>query len=271
MPRSHSPPVPVYDIDEIFASFTIEERLYYNITSDDDNDIPPPARARHTNHPTPNADPLPPSRRSRRPPQAAAASARAQRATPATSNTDPPPSYEESQSQSQPAVARPNAPNALGTSPRPARRRIVAYVVFRGRRIGVFYSWHLVHQATSGLSFALQQGYASTELAIASFEVAQRHGWTFQSAAPSPVTLPRHAPLPIAPGDDLNAPGLFPREPNDPYYVVYAGINPGVFGTYLECALNVLAVPSSSHKRLPTYPEALRSFQIHTRGLSART
>ncbi|KAJ7601902.1 hypothetical protein DFH06DRAFT_1351896 [Mycena polygramma] len=269
MPRSHSPPVPVYDIDEIFASFTIEERLYYNITSDDDNDIPPPARAPTYKPPDAQRRPAPTQPTL----SASTAGSRSLSARPTRNpgNVQYRPSPQLRRKPEPPAVARPNAPNALGTSPRPARRRIVAYVVFRGRRIGVFYSWHLVHQATSGLSFALQQGYASTELAIASFEVAQRHGWTFQSAAPSPVTLPRHAPLPIAPGDDLNAPGLFPREPNDPYYVVYAGINPGVFGTYLECALNVLAVPSSSHKRLPTYPEALRSFQIHTRGLSART
>ncbi|KAJ7680854.1 hypothetical protein DFH06DRAFT_1120444 [Mycena polygramma] len=249
------PHVPLYDIDEMFgnddddlpegydiahimSTLTLRDlRQRVDLNADD-----PPAYSEHR--------PQTPRRQRaqavRHPPVQAVSSQSAQ-ATPSPVTQTP-----RRQRAQHPPVQR-----VIPQSPKSPK---AAYIVFRGRRVGVFYSWGQVAAATAGLSFAIQQGYATPELAIASFEVAQQHGWTYESATASPETLPRDAPLPIRLGDDPEG-GLFRRDPGDPFYVVYAGINPGVFGTYLECALNVLAVPASSHKRFPTYAEALRRFQ----------
>ncbi|KAJ7509960.1 hypothetical protein B0H11DRAFT_1900377 [Mycena galericulata] len=137
-----------------------------------------------------------------------------------------------------------------------------AYVVFRGRTIGVMHSWDQVEAAVSGVRFSLYQGYPTAALATAAFQLASEHGWTSEAEADSwsalPISISR-APSPIN-AQDSTAPTLIPRHPEDPWYVVYAGINPGIFPTFLECALNVLGIESSLHESVSTYDEAVAKF-----------
>ncbi|KAJ7865253.1 hypothetical protein B0H13DRAFT_1898646 [Mycena leptocephala] len=116
----------------------------------------------------------------------------------------------------------------------------VAYVVFRGRTVGIFRSWNDVEAATSGLRFALHQGYSVYEHAAAAFQLAQTNSWE--------------------PGSGRHDPRVGARLADDPWYVVYCGINPGVFATSVECALNVLGIRASVHKSFSTYAEAREDF-----------
>jgi hypothetical protein len=121
-------------------------------------------------------------------------------------------------------------------------------VVFRGQAIGVFDTWWVIQHllctpchrdflreqakhATSGVRFALHQGYPSREDATRAFEFARRKGWTCASLAwvTGPVSG-GDAPQPVV-QEDGAAVLLSGCQIGDPWYVVYAGINPGVFPT----------------------------------------
>jgi hypothetical protein len=82
--------------------------------------------------------------------------------------------------------------------------------------------------ATSGVSSALQQGYASRAAAQAAYTLAQANDWTCvlpttRSSFAAPTGLTRE------PRADSEL--LFPPERNDRWYVVYCGVHPGVFAT----------------------------------------
>jgi hypothetical protein len=145
-----------------------------------------------------------------------------------------------------------------------------AYVVFRGLEIGVFLTWYVlwsrtsppvffclaIHRdataaVTSGVRFSLQQGYSIVEHAHAAFEFAHRNGWTCRSAAWAATPVSRaDAPLPLPESDSDTPPShnsvLGRRPPAGRWYVVYAGINPGVFAT--QCVLPPLihVLPANS-------------------------
>jgi hypothetical protein len=95
----------------------------------------------------------------------------------------------------------------------------------------LLYSMHRAEakQATSGVSFSLVQGYPSREAATKAFDFARRRGWTCDSASwtPTPISA-EQAPLPVL-EERASRTSLVHRKPEDPWYVVYAGVNPGVF------------------------------------------
>ncbi|KAJ7160862.1 hypothetical protein C8R46DRAFT_1038080 [Mycena filopes] len=137
------------------------------------------------------------------------------------------------------------------------------YVVFRGRFIGVFDLWDDVVAATSGFRFALQQGYSSRQDAELAYQFAETHGWTSNSQTWTLTPLlSKDAPLPHpVPGKTASSPStLSYRETGAPWYIAYRGINPGVFGTFVECALNTLGVEGALHESVPTYEEAVAKF-----------
>ncbi|KAJ7606399.1 hypothetical protein DFH06DRAFT_1348108 [Mycena polygramma] len=240
-------PVPVYDLDEIIANLHIDDKPRPRIN----------VRATQTQR-KPDIVRTPP----RSPPPVSASAAPSP--TSPLYRVESPRKVVYTEHWSEAGKAIQSTPH---THVKAVRRRVkrhpprAAYVVFRGRRIGVFYTWAAVEEATKRFPGAICQGYAHEELAIAAFALAQHKGWTYMSNSPSPAAFPRLAPLPIVEGEDSSKTVLSPRELDDPYYVVYAGINPGVFPTYLECALNVLAIPDSYHESFPTYDEAVSSFK----------
>ncbi|KAJ7439886.1 hypothetical protein B0H11DRAFT_2253420 [Mycena galericulata] len=137
---------------------------------------------------------------------------------------------------------------------------VLAYVVFRGRTIGVMQSWPEVQAAISGVRFALHQGYPSLDLAKSAFDSPTFMAGLLKAdpGLPLPLSL-SCAPSPVD-AEQSAAPTLMHRSPDDPWYVVYAGINPGVFPTNVECALNVLGIRASLHESVPSYAEAKAKF-----------
>ncbi|KAJ7807606.1 hypothetical protein B0H14DRAFT_2609508 [Mycena olivaceomarginata] len=120
-----------------------------------------------------------------------------------------------------------------------------AYVVFWGQAIGVFDTWEQAKHATSGVRFALHQGYPSREEATRAFKFARRKGWTCASLAwvTGPVSG-GDAPQPVV-QEDGAAVLLSGRQIGDPC---------------VECALNVLGIRGSMHEKVPGFAEARDKF-----------
>ncbi|KAJ7470057.1 hypothetical protein B0H11DRAFT_2237973 [Mycena galericulata] len=259
IPPRASSPVPVYDIDEIWASLTLEEQEEGRC----------PTEPRHTSAPakqpsgkkkTPPSLPLPatPPRATHREPQPPPY------VTPTLYRFSSPTKSGYTPDWSEAAHAtQGTGGHAHAVHPKPAKRRGIkaAYVVFRGRSTGVMHTWAEVTDATSGLSFAVHQGYQSLAMAQTAFQHAVDQGWT--SSASEWSALPRSiasAPLPVADHTTLAVPELPTRQLSDRWYVVYAGVNPGIFPTNLECALNVLGIKRSVHESVATFAEAQAKF-----------
>ncbi|KAJ7040101.1 hypothetical protein C8F04DRAFT_1178205 [Mycena alexandri] len=276
--------LPVYDLDEIFATMTLDELAVVRSP----RALPRGQSFLHTPHQArlisscskepifPSAPP-PYSPRSS-PPSLPAAST-------------PPPA---------PAVRHviPRSPRSPSTPSAKSKPR--AYVVFRGRSIGVFDHWsafnyvfahyadhHIprpqAERAVSGFRFGIHQGYPTHERADAAFALAQANGWTYCGDAwtATPVAS-SHAPLPVTNEEGRReSDALLLRDPADPWYIVYAGVNPGVFPTLcvvaspvskftrstnglyfsVACALNVLGICGSAHQKAPSFAVARTRFE----------
>ncbi|KAJ7607210.1 hypothetical protein FB45DRAFT_877903 [Roridomyces roridus] len=136
------------------------------------------------------------------------------------------------------------------------------YVVFRGHTIGIKNTWAEVEQATLGFRFAQYQGYRSRAVAQATFLHAQQNGWTSTNPAWTAVPISAAlAPHPIADHQGNPSPPVIARrEAHQPWHIVYVGVHPGIFATYLECALNVLGIDGSWNDRAETFAEAQAKF-----------
>ncbi|KAJ7251187.1 hypothetical protein B0H12DRAFT_1234256 [Mycena haematopus] len=144
-------------------------------------------------------------------------------------------------------------------TPRGPKR--LAYTVFRGRTIGVFDTWVEAEAATSGMRFALHQGYSTRQQAEDAFAFAQGKGWTCESATWTAVPVSSaDAPQPVLDPTGPRSPLAAQRKTGDPWYVVYAGVNPGIFPTSLECALNVLGIKNALHEKVLGFREAREKF-----------
>ena len=79
----------------------------------------------------------------------------------------------------------------------------------------------------------MQQGFATITQAIRAFEYAQENSWTSTTSSNTGLSVDLNlVPKPLT-TDDPSVVGdrLRPREPEDWWYIVYVGINPGVFPT----------------------------------------
>ncbi|KAJ7847101.1 hypothetical protein B0H14DRAFT_2583748 [Mycena olivaceomarginata] len=190
------PPLPLYDLDEIIASLTLDDPPTSR--------TPPPSYRSH----------LPPSSPASSPPWTPHMPSRNAPSTATTYTYCSPGKSGVSNAWSEAGHA---TQGVLHSSVRavaksnPRRPKSKAYVVFRGLHVGVFEKWDDVMNATSGASCTLQQGYASRAAAQAVYALAQANDWTCvlpttrsSFAAPTGLTRePRDSEL------------LCPRERND--------------------------------------------------------
>ncbi|KAJ7100989.1 hypothetical protein C8R43DRAFT_1141251 [Mycena crocata] len=152
-------------------------------------------------------------------------------------------------------------------TPKKKRRKKAAHVVFYGRCPGTYTSWYGPDGAEAQVkhvSAAVHQGYESIPDAERAFEYASSMHWTGVrgSASPSQSVAPTQAipvlPLPL---HSLNNPGFNPlhgstRGPVQTWYIVYAGITPGIYLSFLECALNTVGLSTSAHDSVTLLAEA---------------
>ncbi|KAJ7159129.1 hypothetical protein C8R43DRAFT_948468 [Mycena crocata] len=115
---------------------------------------------------------------------------------------------------------------------------------------------------------SLHQGYSTLEEAHAAFAYAQAKNWTGvrrpRNLATPLASVPSRSVLALPTPLDSNS--LMPnnhnplhgtsRSPIRKWYIVYAGITPGICSSYLECALNTLGLSSATHDSTTTLTEA---------------
>ncbi|KAJ7053018.1 hypothetical protein C8F01DRAFT_1090098 [Mycena amicta] len=139
---------------------------------------------------------------------------------------------------------------------RQKKPRPVAYMVARGHRVCVSSSWDEVKRLTDGFSHNLFEGYPSLATAQAALEWLQSRRLTSSSQSWSPRE--EDIPLPCNSADDLAGHG--PREPSDAWHIVYVGINPGVFPTSAEAAVNVVGVKGGLRDHRDSYAAATEAY-----------
>ncbi|KAJ7074437.1 hypothetical protein C8F01DRAFT_1242677 [Mycena amicta] len=138
-------------------------------------------------------------------------------------------------------------------------RKYAAYAVIRGHEVGVQTSWAVVQQQIANFRFALQLGCKSVAEAQALVDFASAKGWTSASQGMRSRPVSRQLiPGPCTSATDLE--GRPPRKEHDPWYICYVGVNPGVYSSYLECALNTLGVSGNVHDHRDTFDAAVDEF-----------
>ncbi|KAJ7062394.1 hypothetical protein C8F01DRAFT_1252219 [Mycena amicta] len=125
----------------------------------------------------------------------------------------------------------------------------IVYMVARGHRVCVSSNWDEVKQLTSGFSHNLFEGYPSHAAAEAALEWLCSQRLTSSSQTWSPCT--EDIPMPCTSTHDLAGHGL--RAASDTWHIVYVGINPGVFPTSAEAAVNVVGVKGGLRDHRDTY------------------
>ncbi|KAJ7059365.1 hypothetical protein C8F01DRAFT_1085185 [Mycena amicta] len=137
------------------------------------------------------------------------------------------------------------------------------FVVFRSRSIGVKNNWTETQSETNNFSCAVFTGYHSQADATHAFAHADQQGWT--STTPrSPGQLlmePSDTPRPITAYDlTLFGDRIRTRGSSEKWFVVYIGIRPGVYATWLEAALNTKGIQGSVFHRTDSFELAMQKF-----------
>ncbi|KAJ7678329.1 hypothetical protein DFH06DRAFT_1317120 [Mycena polygramma] len=119
-----------------------------------------------------------------------------------------------------------------------------AYAVFFGRTPGWYNSWAETNSMVSGAQGTLFQAYPSEDAAQAAYTHAEARSWTgvcSPSSFPYQAIPERHRPTPAVISEPLS-----PLHCGT-WYVVYKGIVPGVYQSFLECGLNTIGISGSSY------------------------
>ncbi|KAJ7122479.1 hypothetical protein C8R46DRAFT_1050553 [Mycena filopes] len=122
-----------------------------------------------------------------------------------------------------------------------------AYGVFYGGKVGVFERWVDVNRSITGHGAAIHCGFPSVASAHAALSYARAQGWTGDStvsAAAEPVAARPYAKNPLNDGAD----GV--------WYAVCRGVVPGVYRSWLECALNTVGIRGNLSCSFGTQGEA---------------
>ncbi|KAJ7017741.1 hypothetical protein C8F04DRAFT_1278923 [Mycena alexandri] len=145
------------------------------------------------------------------------------------------------------------------------RRKNAAYVVFFGRAPGVYNDWSQAEAQVKGARPAIHQGYSTRAAAVAAFNYALDQGWTRvcgSGSFPLPFTV-QPAPLdslPI-PTSLMAAPSPLHGDGDGTWFVVFCGITPGVYESFLELSLNTTGLSCATYASFPTKSRAIAEFQ----------
>ncbi|KAJ7093761.1 hypothetical protein C8R44DRAFT_890665 [Mycena epipterygia] len=133
-----------------------------------------------------------------------------------------------------------------GSCRKKIRTKKAAYVVFAGRRFGVFFTWAETEPLVKGVPHSIFRGYTRVDEANTAFAYALQRSWVrLCDVRVEAATF--ELPLPILVPDALNA--LHTADTLDgTWYIVYRGITPGVYRSHLECQLNTLGVSGALHE-----------------------
>ncbi|KAJ7202753.1 hypothetical protein GGX14DRAFT_399134 [Mycena pura] len=233
--------LPVFDIDEIWESLTPEERGEGTTRrlevkkKGKQKAVPPPGPAPPPGPPLlsrPASQSLPPAPAHAALPKSAPLYVYSSPATPETETTHWYRAAHATQGVAGSGV------RAVVKSPRNKRQKHAAFVVFWGHSPGVKETWAETQAATSKFSCAIYQ---------------------------VPLDIAR-IPTPV-PDDRASIARLCSsRHSTDYWYVCFKGVNPGVFSTWIECALNIHGVKNATHQSFERYDIARREYETALSG-----
>ncbi|KAJ6463809.1 hypothetical protein C8R47DRAFT_1224966 [Mycena vitilis] len=143
---------------------------------------------------------------------------------------------------------------AGGTLSARRNKRSGAYGVFFGGEVGVFEKWSDTQRATTGHGLAIYHGFIDPTSAHAALAFARSKGWTGDSSAPSTAPTQSASPLPFATSYNENP--LNSGTTKNLWYAVCRGVVPGIYRSYLECALNTCGVKGNLSCAFDTREEA---------------
>ncbi|KAJ7080720.1 hypothetical protein C8R43DRAFT_965690 [Mycena crocata] len=143
-----------------------------------------------------------------------------------------------------------------------------AFAVFCGFLPGVYLTWAEAEAQVKGASGCLFKGYKSEAAAMAAFEYALQRSWTRTCQPRGAALRERVEPIAIpalpTPMGMLDAPNPLHGDPSDVgsrWYIVYAGITPGVYQSQLECGLNTVGLSCAAHDSCTRKEVAIARFQ----------
>ncbi|TRM63044.1 hypothetical protein BD626DRAFT_368110, partial [Schizophyllum amplum] len=143
------------------------------------------------------------------------------------------------------------------------------YVVFIGRVAGVYTTWPECKAQVNGVKHNSYQGYPSVSEARAAFDVARRRGLTF-SCSNATATVGRQISqtpmssadlaLGLAFLDDDASVAIAPH--GHLWYVVFKGVQPGVYRTYNEVVLGTTGLAGAEHGSYRSREDAIAAFKV---------
>ncbi|KAJ7601383.1 hypothetical protein DFH06DRAFT_1350563 [Mycena polygramma] len=146
-------------------------------------------------------------------------------------------------------------------------------VVFVGIEPGPYRSWAEAEPFVKGVPGNIYQGYSSFEKATAAFLYAQERCWTRVALprgfipppgyTPTSTSIPR-LPTPISyhsATDEPNPLHTADTGRDGVWYIVFCGINPGIYQSSLEMALNTVGIRAAVFASCPSKELAVQRFQ----------
>ncbi|KAL1671326.1 hypothetical protein EV122DRAFT_226763 [Schizophyllum commune] len=152
----------------------------------------------------------------------------------------------------------------------PTSKSRTSYVVFVGRRPGVYVSWEACQSQVTGASHNSHKSYTSFAAAQRAFSAAEDRGLVCTadqraSDVGRPFVRQRLWPedLPLCTHflDDPTSKAMAFGSTTKRWYVVYAGLQPGVYLTYHECSYLTSGYPGSRHASFETREAAIASLE----------
>ncbi|KAL1661533.1 hypothetical protein EV715DRAFT_214748 [Schizophyllum commune] len=152
---------------------------------------------------------------------------------------------------------------------RPAKRP--GYVVFLGKTAGVYTTWYVVADACNSqvahVSHSVHHKYDSLAEAQAAFDVALGRGLTYSCGEGSIVVGRQRSAERLSPADlvlclafmdDETSMAMAPARHS--WYVVYQGLQPGVYRTYVEVMLSTSGLQDAVHDKYKERDAAVDAF-----------
>ncbi|KAL1658416.1 hypothetical protein GGF50DRAFT_10724, partial [Schizophyllum commune] len=141
------------------------------------------------------------------------------------------------------------------------------YVVFVGKQSGVYTTWDACNAQVHRVNHSFHQSYPTLAEARAAFEVARAYGFTFSCGEGTIAVGAQVAATPV-PASDLVLCLAFLDDPaskvispaDDAWYVVYKGVQPGVYRSYVEVGILTTGLADARHCSFTTREEAVESF-----------
>ncbi|KAF9006908.1 hypothetical protein BDZ89DRAFT_1144583 [Hymenopellis radicata] len=146
----------------------------------------------------------------------------------------------------------------LSPKRRQPRRKDPVYVVFRGSHPGVYADFQDVQGTVDGQSGVLWASYLTLALAASAYQYGRRQpGLVYSTQSPPPTRTFKRVcledpKLALYPGDTPLSQGAHRTS----WHVVYCGIQPGVYRTYIEAAIQYIGVPGALYETYATYGQA---------------